>query len=194
MALVVRRLWARWTCRGVRWPTNLWLNGVRLRSGLVRPGRLVKVLLRHAEAEAERRRLWLGPVLFRAVPAAIGLSAVVDSHEPQTIRQRVQTRAALLADDAARGSSQARRRLARAAGLVLVLPAVGVLAAVVRGRRRELLARGRRACRADGAATGPAVGGDAATCGFGVEGVVASEERLGGGAGEGGHRRRCSVC
>jgi hypothetical protein len=168
---------------------------VRLRSGLVRPWRLVKVLLRHAEAEAKRRALWLGPVLFRAVPAAIRSPTIVDLHEPQTIRQRVQARTALLADDAARGPPRARRRLARPAGLVLVLPAKGVLAAVVRGWRRELLARGRRACRADGAATGPAVGGDAATCGFGVERVVAGEESLGGGAGEGGHRGgRCSVC
>lgn len=176
---------------------------MRLRPGLVRPRGLVKVFLRDAEAEAKGRRLWLGPVLFRREPAA-GSLIVVDIHEPQAIRQRIQTRAAFLADDAARGPSRAGARLARAAGLVLVLPAVGVLAVVVRGGRRQLLARRRRiACRADGAATGPAVGGDAATCCFGVERVVAREERLGGGAGEGGHRERdeasraegeCCVC
>lgn len=120
------------------------LNRLRLRSGLGRSGRLIKVLLRHGEAETKGARLWLGgPLVAVALLGIVPARSSVQVHQPQPVGEGIQARA-LLGDAAAVGRRpRGRTGLARRApGLVLVLPTVRIFAIVVaRGQFLSVLAR-----------------------------------------------------
>lgn len=113
------------------------LNRLRLRSGLSRSRRLIKVLFRHGEAETKGARLWLGRSLV--VVALLGIVPAwssVQVHQPQPVGEGIQARAFFGNAAAVGRRPRGRTGLARRApGLVLVLPAVRVLAVVVAGRQ-----------------------------------------------------------